>query len=151
MARPLPLLLFLAALGAGCRAGSPPAGTAGPSAEPLQDEADNQENILSQVAAEKRGRRGAPRGALGTRGAALGSAGGCCAQPAWGWALRAASRAMLGVHARRCWVMLCIPWVVPAVRARRCWVMPCTGPALTRGAGWMQPQGVLSPGVQGPP
>ncbi|NXJ33037.1 OLM2B protein, partial [Ciconia maguari] len=30
-------------------AGSPPAGTAGPSAEPLQDEADNQENILSQL------------------------------------------------------------------------------------------------------
>ncbi|XP_069718558.1 olfactomedin-like protein 2B isoform X3 [Phaenicophaeus curvirostris] len=49
MARPLPLLLCLAALGAGCRAGSPPAGTAGPSAEPLQDEADNQENILSQL------------------------------------------------------------------------------------------------------
>ncbi|KAM6128743.1 LOW QUALITY PROTEIN: olfactomedin-like protein 2B [Phoenicopterus ruber ruber] len=45
----LPLLLCLAALGAGCRAGSPPAGTAGPSAEPLQDEADNQENILSQL------------------------------------------------------------------------------------------------------
>ncbi|NXJ79432.1 OLM2B protein, partial [Trogon melanurus] len=39
----------LAALGAGCRAGSPLAGTAGPSAEPLQDEADNQENILSQL------------------------------------------------------------------------------------------------------
>ncbi|NWQ76580.1 OLM2B protein, partial [Columbina picui] len=39
----------LAALGAGCRAGSPPTGTAGPSAEPLQDEADNQENILSQL------------------------------------------------------------------------------------------------------
>ncbi|NXK55465.1 OLM2B protein, partial [Chauna torquata] len=39
----------LAALGAGCRAGPPPAGTAGPSAEPLQDEADNQENILSQL------------------------------------------------------------------------------------------------------
>ncbi|PKU42781.1 olfactomedin-like protein 2b [Limosa lapponica baueri] len=49
MAQPLPLLLCLAALGAGCRAGSPPAGTAGPSAEPLQDEADNQENILSQL------------------------------------------------------------------------------------------------------
>ncbi|XP_072723568.1 olfactomedin-like protein 2B [Ciconia boyciana] len=49
MARPLPLLLCLAALGAVCRAGSPPAGTAGPSAEPLQDEADNQENILSQL------------------------------------------------------------------------------------------------------
>ncbi|KAM9283271.1 olfactomedin-like protein 2B [Morus bassanus] len=49
MARPLPLLLCLAALGAGCRAGLPPAGTAGPSAEPLQDEADNQENILSQL------------------------------------------------------------------------------------------------------
>ncbi|XP_054689423.1 olfactomedin-like protein 2B [Grus americana] len=49
MARPLPLLLCLAALGAGCRAGSTPAGTAGPSAEPLQDEADNQENILSQL------------------------------------------------------------------------------------------------------
>ncbi|XP_065698569.1 olfactomedin-like protein 2B isoform X1 [Patagioenas fasciata] len=49
MARPLPLLLCLAALGAGCRAGSPPTGTAGPSAEPLQDEADNQENILSQL------------------------------------------------------------------------------------------------------
>ncbi|NXX25520.1 OLM2B protein, partial [Nicator chloris] len=49
MARPLPLLLYLAALGAGCRAGTPPAGTAGPSAEPLQDEADNQENILSQL------------------------------------------------------------------------------------------------------
>ncbi|XP_050757294.1 olfactomedin-like protein 2B [Gymnogyps californianus] len=49
MARSLPLLLCLAALGAGCRAGSPPAGTAGPSAEPLQDEADNQENILSQL------------------------------------------------------------------------------------------------------
>ncbi|XP_039411637.1 olfactomedin-like protein 2B isoform X1 [Corvus cornix cornix] len=49
MARPLPLLLCLAALGAGCRAGTPPAGTAGPSAEPLQDEADNQENILSQL------------------------------------------------------------------------------------------------------
>ncbi|NXI47048.1 OLM2B protein, partial [Galbula dea] len=49
MARPLPLLLCLAALGAGCRAGYPPAGTAGPSAEPLQDEADNQENILSQL------------------------------------------------------------------------------------------------------
>ncbi|XP_030352421.1 olfactomedin-like protein 2B [Strigops habroptila] len=49
MARPLPLLLCLAALGAGCRAGPPPAGTAGPSAEPLQDEADNQENILSQL------------------------------------------------------------------------------------------------------
>ncbi|NWI56907.1 OLM2B protein, partial [Calyptomena viridis] len=32
-----------------CRAGTPPAGTAGPSAEPLQDEADNQENILSQL------------------------------------------------------------------------------------------------------
>ncbi|NXW17936.1 OLM2B protein, partial [Circaetus pectoralis] len=49
--RPLPLLLCLAALGAGCRAGFPPnpAGTAGPSAEPLQDEADNQENILSQL------------------------------------------------------------------------------------------------------
>ncbi|NWW96022.1 OLM2B protein, partial [Rhynochetos jubatus] len=43
------LLLCLAALVAGCRAGSPPAGTAGPSAEPLQDEADNQENILSQL------------------------------------------------------------------------------------------------------
>ncbi|XP_062437854.1 olfactomedin-like protein 2B [Rhea pennata] len=51
MARPLPLLLCLAALGAGCRAGPPPtaAATAGPSAEPLQDEADNQENILSQL------------------------------------------------------------------------------------------------------
>lgn len=49
MARPLPLLLCLAALGAGCRAGPAPTGTAGPSAEPLQDEADNQENILSQV------------------------------------------------------------------------------------------------------
>ncbi|NWT61302.1 OLM2B protein, partial [Erythrocercus mccallii] len=49
MARPLLLLLCLAALGAGCRAGTPPAGTAGPSAEPLQDEADNQENILSQL------------------------------------------------------------------------------------------------------
>ncbi|XP_063262840.1 olfactomedin-like protein 2B isoform X2 [Prinia subflava] len=49
MARPLPLLLCLAALGAGCRAGPTPAGTAGPSAEPLQDEADNQENILSQL------------------------------------------------------------------------------------------------------
>ncbi|NXD90404.1 OLM2B protein, partial [Chaetorhynchus papuensis] len=49
MARPPPLLLCLAALGAGCRAGTPPAGTAGPSAEPLQDEADNQENILSQL------------------------------------------------------------------------------------------------------
>ncbi|NXH85451.1 OLM2B protein, partial [Edolisoma coerulescens] len=49
MARSLPLLLCLAALGAGCRAGTPPAGTAGPSAEPLQDEADNQENILSQL------------------------------------------------------------------------------------------------------
>ncbi|XP_030135653.4 olfactomedin-like protein 2B isoform X2 [Taeniopygia guttata] len=49
MARPLPLLLCLAALGAGCRAGTQPAGTAGPSAEPLQDEADNQENILSQL------------------------------------------------------------------------------------------------------
>ncbi|NXD81972.1 OLM2B protein, partial [Halcyon senegalensis] len=49
MARPLPLLLCLAALGAGCRAGSFPGGTAGPSAEPLQDEADNQENILSQL------------------------------------------------------------------------------------------------------
>nr|XP_031361354.1 olfactomedin-like protein 2B [Lonchura striata domestica] len=49
MARPLPLLLCLAALGAGCRAGTHPAGTAGPSAEPLQDEADNQENILSQL------------------------------------------------------------------------------------------------------
>ncbi|NWW30797.1 OLM2B protein, partial [Panurus biarmicus] len=49
MARPLPLLLCLAALGAGCRAGTPPAGTAAPSAEPLQDEADNQENILSQL------------------------------------------------------------------------------------------------------
>ncbi|NXY65290.1 OLM2B protein, partial [Callaeas wilsoni] len=46
---PLPLLFCLAALGAGCRAGTPPAGTAGPSAEPLQDEADNQENILSQL------------------------------------------------------------------------------------------------------
>ncbi|NXO14902.1 OLM2B protein, partial [Oriolus oriolus] len=34
---------------AGCRAGTTPAGTAGPSAEPLQDEADNQENILSQL------------------------------------------------------------------------------------------------------
>ncbi|NXN18920.1 OLM2B protein, partial [Indicator maculatus] len=32
-----------------CRAGTTPAGTAGPSAEPLQDEADNQENILSQL------------------------------------------------------------------------------------------------------
>ncbi|NXM88411.1 OLM2B protein, partial [Oenanthe oenanthe] len=30
-------------------AGTTPAGTAGPSAEPLQDEADNQENILSQL------------------------------------------------------------------------------------------------------
>ncbi|KAM6327685.1 olfactomedin-like protein 2B [Podargus strigoides] len=49
MARPLPLLLCLAALGAGCRAGTPPAGTAPPSAQPLQDEADNQENILSQL------------------------------------------------------------------------------------------------------
>ncbi|NWQ64342.1 OLM2B protein, partial [Neopipo cinnamomea] len=49
MARPLPLLLCLAALGAGCRAGTTPAGTAAPSAEPLQDEADNQENILSQL------------------------------------------------------------------------------------------------------
>ncbi|XP_030311533.1 olfactomedin-like protein 2B isoform X2 [Calypte anna] len=73
MARPLPLLLCLAALGAGCwaattppgtagpphtgtagsphtgTAGSPHTGTAGPSAEPLQDEADNQENILSQL------------------------------------------------------------------------------------------------------
>ncbi|NWH98882.1 OLM2B protein, partial [Tichodroma muraria] len=49
MARPLPLFLCLAALGAGCRAGTPPSGTAGPSAEPLQDEADNQENILSQL------------------------------------------------------------------------------------------------------
>ncbi|NWY42422.1 OLM2B protein, partial [Sylvia atricapilla] len=49
MARPLPLLLCLAALGVGCRAGTTPAGTAGPSAEPLQDEADNQENILSQL------------------------------------------------------------------------------------------------------
>ncbi|NXF22165.1 OLM2B protein, partial [Rhodinocichla rosea] len=50
MARPLPLLvLCLAALGAGCRAGTQPAGTAGPSPEPLQDEADNQENILSQL------------------------------------------------------------------------------------------------------
>ncbi|KAK2540407.1 Olfml2b [Columba guinea] len=49
MARPLPLLLCLAVLGAGCRAESPPTGTAGPSAEPLQDEADNQENILSQL------------------------------------------------------------------------------------------------------
>ncbi|OXB57816.1 hypothetical protein ASZ78_000174 [Callipepla squamata] len=49
MARPLPLLLCLAALGAGCRAGQAPTGTAGPSAEPLQDEADNQENILSQL------------------------------------------------------------------------------------------------------
>ncbi|XP_031451638.1 olfactomedin-like protein 2B [Phasianus colchicus] len=49
MARPLPLLLCLAALGAGCRAGPAPTGTAGPSAEPLQDEADNQENILSQL------------------------------------------------------------------------------------------------------
>ncbi|NWT00112.1 OLM2B protein, partial [Mionectes macconnelli] len=49
MARPLPLLLCLAALGAGCRAGTPPADTAAPSAEPLQDEADNQENILSQL------------------------------------------------------------------------------------------------------
>ncbi|NXC51131.1 OLM2B protein, partial [Penelope pileata] len=39
----------LAALGAGCRAGPAPTGTAGPSAEPLQDEADNQENILSQL------------------------------------------------------------------------------------------------------
>ncbi|NXC32684.1 OLM2B protein, partial [Campylorhamphus procurvoides] len=45
----LPLLLCLAALGSGCRAGTTPAGTAGPSAEPLQDEADNQENILSQL------------------------------------------------------------------------------------------------------
>ncbi|NXR45109.1 OLM2B protein, partial [Hippolais icterina] len=43
------LLLCLAALGAGCRAGTGPAGTAEPSAEPLQDEADNQENILSQL------------------------------------------------------------------------------------------------------
>ncbi|KAI6064118.1 Olfactomedin-like protein 2b [Aix galericulata] len=42
----LRLLLCLAALGAGCRAGPPP----GPSTEPpLQDEADNQENILSQL------------------------------------------------------------------------------------------------------
>ncbi|NWH64083.1 OLM2B protein, partial [Geococcyx californianus] len=49
MARPLPLLLCLAALGAGCRAGLPPAGTAAPSAETLQDEADNQENVLSQL------------------------------------------------------------------------------------------------------
>ncbi|XP_065599302.1 olfactomedin-like protein 2B isoform X2 [Cyrtonyx montezumae] len=49
MARPLPLLLCLAALGAGCRAGQAPTGTAGPSSEPLQDEADNQENILSQL------------------------------------------------------------------------------------------------------
>ncbi|NWS46663.1 OLM2B protein, partial [Probosciger aterrimus] len=49
MARPLPLLLCLAALGTGCRAGPPPASTTGPSAEPLQDEADNQENILSQL------------------------------------------------------------------------------------------------------
>ncbi|NWZ67912.1 OLM2B protein, partial [Acrocephalus arundinaceus] len=49
MAQPLPLLLCLAALGAGCRAGTGPAGTAEPSAEPLQDEADNQENILSQL------------------------------------------------------------------------------------------------------
>ncbi|XP_055580445.1 olfactomedin-like protein 2B isoform X1 [Falco cherrug] len=49
MARPLPLLLCLAALGAGCRAGSPPGGTAGPPPQPLQDEADNQENILSQL------------------------------------------------------------------------------------------------------
>ncbi|NXF85002.1 OLM2B protein, partial [Eubucco bourcierii] len=49
MARPLPLLLCLAALGVGCRAGTTPAGTARPSAEPLQDEADNQENILSQL------------------------------------------------------------------------------------------------------
>ncbi|NXF31362.1 OLM2B protein, partial [Nyctibius bracteatus] len=49
MARPLPLLLCLAALSAGCRAGPPPTGTAGPSAEPLQDEAENQENILSQL------------------------------------------------------------------------------------------------------
>ncbi|XP_061860177.1 olfactomedin-like protein 2B isoform X2 [Colius striatus] len=49
MARPLPLLLCLAALGAGCRAEPLPTGTAGPSAEPLQDEADNQENILSQL------------------------------------------------------------------------------------------------------
>ncbi|XP_035188964.1 olfactomedin-like protein 2B isoform X2 [Oxyura jamaicensis] len=47
----LPLLLCLAALGAGCRAGSPPGGAPGPSGEPplLQDEADNQENILSQL------------------------------------------------------------------------------------------------------
>ncbi|NWU94740.1 OLM2B protein, partial [Upupa epops] len=54
----LPLLICLVALGAGCRAGTPtpastagppPAGTDGPSAEPLQDEADNQENILSQL------------------------------------------------------------------------------------------------------
>ncbi|NWS25004.1 OLM2B protein, partial [Polioptila caerulea] len=44
-----PLLLCLAALGAGCRAETPPTRTAGPSAEPLQDEADNQENILSQL------------------------------------------------------------------------------------------------------
>ncbi|NXP51606.1 OLM2B protein, partial [Heliornis fulica] len=45
----LPLLLCLAALGAGCRAVAPTTSTAGPSAEPLQDEADNQENILSQL------------------------------------------------------------------------------------------------------
>ncbi|XP_072199233.1 olfactomedin-like protein 2B isoform X2 [Excalfactoria chinensis] len=49
MARPLSLLLCLAALVAGCRAEPVPTGTAGPSAEPLQDEADNQENILSQL------------------------------------------------------------------------------------------------------
>ncbi|KAM9379040.1 olfactomedin-like protein 2B [Phaethornis superciliosus] len=49
MARPLPLLLCLAGLGAGCWAANTPPATAGPSAEPLQDEADNQENILSQL------------------------------------------------------------------------------------------------------
>lgn len=69
MARPLPLLLCLAALGAGCRAGTQPAGTAGPSAEPLQDEADNQENILSQVPGD------CGTAALGTAGR---GAGWCC-------------------------------------------------------------------------
>lgn len=63
----LRLLLCLAALGAGCRAGPPP----GPSTEPpLQDEADNQENILSQVRGGAEGgcRCYSPRGGWGNPG-----------------------------------------------------------------------------------
>lgn len=106
MARPLPLLLCLAVLGAGCRAESPPTGTAGPSAEPLQDEADNQENILSQVSTGDAGHLGGcwtTQRVLGTHGAGL-----------------CAPREVLLCAAVPSRGMLCTPSVILDVHARWC-------------------------------